>query len=275
MKPVRRLLAWASVVLVSLCANAHYAMAYPQPRPCPCRMPCPPAGEAPCQSFTIYLWVPGQHGDAVVRGIPVDVDISISETLSALQNLDSGFVGHYEYTDRPWTLLVDLLSIKLSDAQQTPLNGTVEFSPSFTIAELGAAYDVDTEMDRKGFRRVTQVLGGVRYTAMALTITPALLPTISGRQEWLDPFVGVRYQQQLSTRWDLSARADIGGFGIGDASDFTWNTVLIFSAHLARQWDANLGWRVLHYNYENGAGASLFQYDATLSGPVIGFTYQY
>ncbi|MEN6519851.1 MAG: hypothetical protein ABFD46_01685 [Armatimonadota bacterium] len=224
------------------------------------------------QSFTTYFWLPAQNGDAVVRGRPVDVDISISDSWDALSSLDGAAVFHYEAQKKRSYILADLFYIKLEDNVSTA-QGDAEFENSQTIAELATALEVSRKMLNTGRIQTVDLLGGLRYSKLALKLKGAV--NAEGDQSWIDPFIGARLTRRLSDQWTFWTRGDIGGFGIGDASDFTWNLVLGFQYILSDMWELNLGWRWLDYDHDTGSGNSRFEYDVLLDGPFIGFTYNW
>ncbi len=72
----------------------------------------------------------------------------------------------------------------------------------------------------------------------------------SGDRWWVDPFVGIRAQVNL-TRWlFLATQCDVGGFGAG--SQIAWN----LNGSLGINWTRNIftetGWRYYYVDYENG-----------------------
>lgn len=56
--------------------------------------------------------------------------------------------------------------------------------------------------------------------------------TIGGTEEWIEPIVGARIDVQINDRWSVGVLGNVGGFGIGDASDLSWRI------------DAGLGFRI-------------------------------
>jgi hypothetical protein len=89
---------------------------------------------------------------------------------------------------------------------------------------------------------------------------------VAGTKEWVDPFVGLRGRFNLTDRFYLTARGDVGGFGVG--SDLAWN---LFGA-LGYQWSnrcsTELGYRHLVVDYRDGG----FVYDTKTSGLFMGLT---
>lgn len=93
--------------------------------------------------------------------------------------------------------------------------------------------------------------------------------TISASEDWIDPFVGLQGRLNLTERFYLAARADIGGFGVG--SDLTWNLFGAIGAHLGTHAALELGYRYLSIDYESDT----LLFDAALDGPFIGFRWTF
>ena len=68
-------------------------------------------------------------------------------------------------------------------------------------------------------------------------------------------------------------RFDIGGFGVGEASDLTWNLMTAFDYKLKGNKSLIAGYRILDIDYDarsDGVAA-----DIQLSGPVFGLNILY
>jgi hypothetical protein len=89
----------------------------------------------------------------------------------------------------------------------------------------------------------------------------------------VDPIVGVRYRRDLGERGYLRARADVGGFGVG--SDFAWNASVLFGYRFSPGFSANLGYRALAVNFDEGSGSDRVAYDLSLYGPILGVTFSF
>ena len=74
----------------------------------------------------------------------------------------------------------------------------------------------------------------------------------------------------LSERWFLLARGDIGGFGMG--ADFTWQALGGLGYHFdaAGRYSGVLGWRQIDVDYEDEDDG--FLWDVAMGGPTVGFT---
>ncbi len=66
---------------------------------------------------------------------------------------------------------------------------------------------------------------------------------------------------------------DIGGFGVGSASEFAFNAIALFSYELTERWRLAGGYRVMTLDY--GSGSDAFQSDLTFYGPIFGVGYRF
>ena len=67
-------------------------------------------------------------------------------------------------------------------------------------------------------------------------------------------------------------RGDIGGFGIGSASDLTWNVLAGFDVKPFKNVSFKLGYRYMNIDYDYGSGADEFGIDGSMYGPWLGMT---
>jgi len=88
---------------------------------------------------------------------------------------------------------------------------------------------------------------------------------------WIDPIVGARLGADVSEKLSLVLVGNIGGFGIGSASKFSWETLLFARYRLGEHWSLAAGYRALGYERESS--------DLTLEliqhGPVLGALYSF
>lgn len=66
------------------------------------------------------------------------------------------------------------------------------------------------------------------------------------------PLLGTQAMLFLSPRLRLFARADIGGFGLNNADDYSWNTQLGVGYAIGNSTQLNISWRYLHLGGRNG-----------------------
>lgn len=117
-------------------------------------------------------------------------------------------------------------------------------------------------------------MGGGRYTHLngEGSVTGPLGVDIDFDRsgEWVDPIVGGRIQIDINEKLTFKARGDVGGFGVGSASDFAWNVLAGFGYKLSHRTTFWLGYRILDVDYDNNDDDGLFEYDVSIRGPVAG-----
>ena len=122
-----------------------------------------------------------------------------------------------------------------------------------------------------------EALVGGRYwnTLVTLDLDTRKGPIVdtSGRKEWIDPFVGARVRLDLSNKFSVSLRGDVGGFDVG--SKFTYNAVGLVGYNISQVVSIWLGYRVAGVDYESGSGFDKFKYDVTYYGPITGIVFRF
>ena len=94
-------------------------------------------------------------------------------------------------------------------------------------------------------------------------------------KDWIEPMIGARIIVPLNEKLSFGLRGDASGFGIGSASDLTWNLVGGVDIKMSPTFDLKLGWRVLDIDYESGSGATAFGLDVTMHGPYFAGTIRF
>lgn len=219
-------------------------------------------------SLTPYLWFSGINGNIAVRGIPATVNASFSDLKN---NLDSAFAFHFEGQKGDWGYFVDPLYVKLSaGAESDGRSADIDFTQ--WLVEFGGINRLAYQPpDLRGKGGEIDLLFGARYWNLNSSIDVNGVTKVSGTQAWVDPIIGLRYIGDLSRLWQLSARADIGGFGVG--SHFSENFVVLFGYNTSEAGRIILGYRWLGVNRTTGSGSDYFKYDVTYRGPILGYSF--
>ena len=204
----------------------------------------------------LYVWMVDMEGTMGIGPVTANPDVDFG---TLFDNLESIFTIHFEAMHRSnWGFFLDYNYVDIS-ATMAPL--TIDFAS--TIIEAGGAYRTENGP------HIFDMLGGIRYTKLEPEIT--LIQKRSLTEDWFDPFIGVRYFYDFGNKWMLSARGDIGGFGVG--CDFTWNVAALVHFQPWKNAGFIAGYRALDQDYETGSGASRFKYDMRLAGPVLGINF--
>jgi hypothetical protein len=158
-----------------------------------------------------------------------------------------------------------------------------EFGAAYEVARFGAPAGTPgpaTAVDIYGGGRVwwQQIEASLALTAGLtigdLTISRGRAVADGGTVSWVDPFIGARLRHRFTPSTELVLKGDVGGFGVG--SSFSWQAVGTINWDFARTermvWTALVGYRALSADYSRGAGATLYEYDIVMHGPVFGVT---
>lgn len=219
-------------------------------------------------SFTPYLYATGIEGRVGARGRVVDIDESFGDVLS---NLNLGLMGTFEARKGKLIFLSDLIWTKMSVERDTPgdLYSDAKIGVNLFIFDPEVGYRV-AESRAGSF----DVLGGVRIWSVEnnLNFRTGILPgfDVSERKTFAAPVVGVHGVLNLSPKFYLSGKFDIGGFGVGP--DLTTQ----FYGGGGYRVKPNIalvgGYRYLMVDYDDSQG---FLYDTTMNGFVFGAKFSF
>ena len=219
-------------------------------------------------SIEPYVLAASIAGDASigrVTGAEVDVDFS-----TILEKLDMAAMIHFEaHSGNGWGFAFDYGFMDLSDD---------------IFGERGGIVDVRV---RQGtfegllIRQSSNEAIGLEYFAgfrwwdndIDIAIDPAILPGTNQRKvdaSWIDLIVGARWTRDLSERWQMQLRGDVGGFGI--ESDFTSSLSASFLYQFSQRFSLDLQYRALWVDYAEGKSGQpgYFAYDTVTHGPIVG-----
>ena len=175
------------------------------------------------------------------------------------------------------------LKRKLS-ALRLPSIDEVEIGMTMSIVEAGLSYRcLEVPLGNSETRVLSlEALAGARYTYMKseidIDITPGsfgMLPaSVSMKKsvDWIEPLVGGRIKLGLTDRLNLAVRGDVGGFGIGSASQLTWQVLAGLQYRISDSTSVTAGYRHYNLDYEKGSGSDKFAMDIEIKGPIFGLT---
>lgn len=253
-----------------------------------------------------YGWLMSVSGSVTARGQTVDTNASFIDLVQKSNSL-VGLMGYFEADKGKAGVYLDIVYTDLSfgannTSYRNPIAGlkiTTSSSAALNyklfIAEVGGVYELarwrhaegsSTAVDGVlGFRYWNnsiaadfEVTGNVDFSRLHLDRSFGLAVANTGTVQWVDPVFGVRVRHQFSPHQQITARGDIGGFGLG--SQFSWQAVAVYSYAWdldgGRQIAALLGFRALGVNYTAASGgADAMAINETLYGPVIGVSYRF
>lgn len=208
-------------------------------------------------------WISGVNGDAGVKGIITEQDLSFTDILKDLNMMASGSI-YFRY--QRWEIFADGLYLKIGDTAD--LRGILFDSARVSLKQAFSEQFL-------GFRLINcedgylSIFAGARWNYMQgdLHLRHGILLR-TGRRfsddiEWTDPVIGAGGRVHLWKPVSFWAKGDIGGFGA--ASDFTWQVQGGLEIQTTRWIYTDIGWRYLKNDYVSGG----FTNKTELNGPYI------
>ena len=193
--------------------------------------------------LTPCVWMTKMNGELTLNGEPRAINFSFSDFLE-YSNL--GLNGTIELKLNRWAIF---FSYNFADLLKDKTYISVVFS------ELAFAWR---------FTKVFELIVGGRYFKSDIEYRDLPVLRQKGKQIWIDPIIGGRISFDITRRIVFSARADVGGFGVG--SEFGWGLMAGVGYQISNMTFV-AAYRIWYANYKHSSGENLFAYDVTTSGP--------
>jgi len=219
-------------------------------------------------SVAPYLYATGIRGRIGARGRTLEVDASFGNVLS---NLDLGLMGTFEARKGKLFFINDLIWTKMSAERETPggLYSDAKLGVNLVIFHPEVGYRV-AESKAGSF----DVLGGVRVWSVEtnLNLRSGTLPgfDVSQRKTFGAPVLGARGRINLSRKFYISSKFDIGGFGVGP--DLTAQFYGGGGYRITPKIALIGGYRYLMVDYDDSEG---FLFDTNMNGFVFGAKFDF
>jgi len=230
----------------------------------------PRAAVAADWNFTLapYMWFAGLKGDvATIPGVPpAPIDVSPSQ---AIEDTNAALMLAFEARGERHGLYMDFIYTDVRSTDEVFPNLGVSLRSISKSTVLSGAYEYRL-VDREGSE--LDLMGGLRYWEVDsfLGFTGPL--EISGRnkEDWIDPFVGVKGRYRFgSSRFYTSYAASVGGFDAGSKLFYDLNL------NLGYQWtDAigtAIGYRLFDVDYDHKS----FVWDVQQAGFGLGLAWTF
>jgi len=233
-----------------------------------------------------YFWFLSIDAEGTVNGnlrsLSADVDLSFGDVMD---HIDFGAMGRVEAWKGKWGLFFDGLFLNLSaDGSFKGRSGITNFSLDVDArlgsADFGLAYRLfEQRFGNENKQSLAfEPYGGLRYAYLREKVDLTVnIPgvgsagrTLGTSEDWVEPFVGGRVIWGLNDKLAINIAGDAGGFGIGSASDLTWQIKGGVDYKLSKNVTFNAGYRYLELDYSRGSGANEFGVDLRAKGPFVG-----
>jgi hypothetical protein len=226
--------------------------------------------------FTPYVWLLGQQGDITINGGTTEIDTDLVENA---ESFDIGAQFYAEARKGKWGIFTDSTYARSSTDSRD-----VDVQVEFVQSDFGLLYRLlnwplgpHPSGGAPGRSLTLDAIFGGRYLSLDnetdIRIQPGFEIEVDAEKDWVDPIIGARLMADLTDRWLLIVRGDVGGFGVN--SDFMWNLSTFVGYEAWEDRILLMGYRFLDVDYEEGNGADRFQYDVLSHGPLVGFVFRF
>lgn len=221
-----------------------------------------------------YAWLLSMDGDATIAGVKSDIDMPFKDILSDLNFMVE---GRFEAHKGDWNIFIDpTLAWLSSDVDIGPISGEVDTDMALILAAVSRTLYRGPRSEGSDRNLKIEAGLGAAYVGLKSDFDlPAPLPQPSFRQSWVDAVITARATTEINDNWRWRLAGLVGGFGIGSASQLTWMLETHFGRRLGENTQLWFGYRVWSIDYERGSGASQFDLDVVLQGPLVGLAYRF
>ena len=215
-------------------------------------------------SIAPYVWFVGLHGTSGPPGAQMSVHESPGDLLSQLR---FGLMGTVQVRHKRLLLPVDVFWVRMESKQslRTELGVISEDTKTreFILAPKVGYFLIDNN------KLKATALVGLRYWHLGegLSVSPPIPGlSFSGSQNWVDPVVGGRIEVPLTSKVQVTALGDAGGWGTGSKLDYQFAGLLGY--RLTPRLTLQAGYRYMGVDYRSAG----FLFNTIQSGAVVGMT---
>lgn len=97
---------------------------------------------------------------------------------------------------------------------------------------------------------------------------------INEDQDWWDLMIGLNPRFVISKKFVLSVDGNIGGFGIGNSSDFAYDLTYLNSFIISKLIAIHAGFRSFKYKRVDGSGDDKLETKVSVLGPMLGVSFK-
>ena len=208
---------------------------------------------------TPYLWFSSIKGNVSFLDQTVPVN---AEFKDLIDQLSFGVMLHGEAHKGPWTILTDVVYLKLKEEGSIRNSSqSVSTEVEQIIWELGAGYRI---IKLEDYLTIDGIFG-MRYFGMKPEFAINERNVFDKSLNFIDPYVGMRFKS-INGKWINRAGFDVGGFGIG--SQVSWKLNLFVGYQISEPLSLYLGYRAYDVDFEEND--SSFNYDVLTGGFLLG-----
>lgn len=181
-----------------------------------------------------------------------------------LDDLDFAYMGYLEARYQRWGVSLDSVYFRISDSfDPVPrVYGKVKVRQS--LYQLQGFYrlgDENTFVDLTAGSRWIAISGALRLNGV----------TVGRRRlDWFEPVVGFKGSHRLNDKWAVGVKADVGGFGLGEAAAITYQGIADVAYQMSDTVGLLMGYRYVFIDQDPN-----FAFKQRVAGPMVGMTIRF
>lgn len=218
-----------------------------------------------------YAWLAGQKGDIATQpGWPAsEVDVDFYDDILGNINGSLSLIGEARKGRYGVVADIDYSDIEDEDATPGPFFSSLNVRTKTWIVSAGGLYRL-IQQDRA----FLDAMAGLRYWSVDSTLEfgAAILPATerSNREDWVDPFIGLKGLVPLGTsKFFINGALSMGGFGVG--SDFMWDAMINLGYQWTPMFSTTIGYRYMAVDFDEDD----FLYDVSQQGLLLGLAWRF
>ena len=227
--------------------------------------------------FTPYAWLAGQSTDVNDERIRQSFN-----DLTSLTNFGMQLAGTVYY--KKWFVSSNFTYAKLGDSNKEDfISYNLNIDQIILDNKIGYIlidhlnYDNNEIID--GW--TMEVAIGAIYWVNDVTfkfeiplgdILPPIQEKLNEYQSWWDPVIGTNFRLILSPTVLLSLSSNVGGFGLGNASDLYYDISYLNTFKVSKLLTVTAGYKTFKYKRIEGSGEERIKTNVTAFGPLLGVT---
>jgi hypothetical protein len=223
-----------------------------------------------------YIWAVAFNGSVTAAGNKADVDASFGDIVDKSDSMLAFNAdlelhnGRFGFMLGPSYMNVGVDNLRDGTPTEADATAGLLFVDAAAVVRV-----IDWGMESLVHGQPTSVTfdayGGVRYTRLDLEIDFDAGGSPSEDKDWWDPIIGGDTIVDLTSRWFLHFRGDVGGFGAGSNFSALGLASLGYRFSLfGRDAAVAAGYRAIFQDYDEDSGAERFEWDMTIHGPTLG-----
>lgn len=217
-----------------------------------------------------YVIPLGFDGTSTVEGTEGDLEFGIDDYAETVEW--GGYLRAEAWNDTGWAFVFDggmtWLDKEFRQAGKRAGDATFRWG-RFDL--MVARRVVDKKVGKRAREQfAVDLFGGARTQYLRQELAPDSGGEVAGNATWVEPVIGGRLRRQISNVTTLLVEGDASGFGIGNASDLTWNLRAGADIELSDGLALRLMYNLTGIDYTKGGGSTKFGLDGVAQGPMLG-----